>query len=228
MTVAQMHQAFKLLCDKTDSLSYDEFTPKEIDFYLNLAQQEFVKERYREFEFTQKRRDDLRSLVTLGDSINLHTFYSAFNKNYIVGITDIEAAGKTYLFFLSDEIRFTDTTCNQDHSVYPKVIQIDDISSTKHDPFNNATLYYPTRIDRQDGFVIDFGSQISSTRYTPMTYQVTYLKRQRDVVLSTNTSSELPEHTHSEIVNLAVRKALENIESYNRYQSHNNEINEQE
>jgi hypothetical protein len=70
MTISQMHTAFRLELDKVNSLQYPDFTSTEIDYWLNRAIREFVKTRYsglnpkREgFEQTQKRIDDLRTLV---------------------------------------------------------------------------------------------------------------------------------------------------------------------
>jgi len=70
MTASEMHVAFKLGLDKTNSLSYPSFLPEEIDFWLNQGVRKFVKTRYsginakREgFEQSQKRIDDLRKLV---------------------------------------------------------------------------------------------------------------------------------------------------------------------
>ena len=70
MTLAEMHIEFKLGLDKTDSLNYPNFEPEEIDLWLNNAQGRFVKTRYvhnsksETFEETQKRTDDLRTIVT--------------------------------------------------------------------------------------------------------------------------------------------------------------------
>ncbi|GAH17195.1 unnamed protein product, partial [marine sediment metagenome] len=70
MTLAEMHIQFKLGLDKTDSLNYPNFEPEEIDLWLDNAQGRFVKTRYvhnnksETFEETQKRTDDLRTIVT--------------------------------------------------------------------------------------------------------------------------------------------------------------------
>lgn len=71
MTAAEMHTAVKILLDKEDTLNYPNYRPEGIDFFLNLAQDRFVKHRYdgssarnRGFEETQKRTDDLRNITT--------------------------------------------------------------------------------------------------------------------------------------------------------------------
>ena len=70
MSISQFHSAFKLELDKTDSLNYVSFLPEEIDYWLTRAVNVFVKTRYsgvnpkgESFEQSQKRIDDLRTLV---------------------------------------------------------------------------------------------------------------------------------------------------------------------
>jgi hypothetical protein len=70
MTIGEMHIDFKLELDKTTNLENPAFEPEEIDLWLNKAIRKFVKTRYsginvkrESFEQTQKRIDDLRSLV---------------------------------------------------------------------------------------------------------------------------------------------------------------------
>lgn len=70
MTVSEMHIAFDLLLDKTNSLQYPSFLPEEKDFWLNMALRKFIKTRYsglnvkqEGFEQSQKRIDDLRTII---------------------------------------------------------------------------------------------------------------------------------------------------------------------
>ena len=70
MTIDQMHIDFKLEYDKTSNLENPAFEPEEIDLWINKAIRKFVKTRYsginvkrESFEQTQKRIDDLRSLI---------------------------------------------------------------------------------------------------------------------------------------------------------------------
>lgn len=70
MNITEMHRAFRIGLDKTTNLSLPDFLPEEIDFWLNSAIRKFVKTRYsgnnpkaEGFEQTQKRTDDLRTLV---------------------------------------------------------------------------------------------------------------------------------------------------------------------
>jgi hypothetical protein len=79
MTVSEMHQAFRLQLDKSSSLvGNPDFLPEEIDYWLNEAQDRFIKQRLygnnfkqERFDNIQKRIDDLRSLVVCSNKISL-------------------------------------------------------------------------------------------------------------------------------------------------------------
>jgi len=63
MTPSQMHTAVKLGLDKTSSLDIPAYEPEEIDLWLNIAQDRFIKQRLHEFEKGSKRISDLQILV---------------------------------------------------------------------------------------------------------------------------------------------------------------------
>ena len=58
-------------------------------------------------------------------------------------------------------------------------------------------------------------------------YHFRYIKKPIEVSLVGGVSCELADHTHQEIVDMAVSMALEDMESQ-RYQSHLSELNKQE
>jgi hypothetical protein len=66
-----MHIAVKLQLDKVSPVPLPSFEPEELNYWLTVAQERFVKQRftghnrYQEgFEGTQKRKDDLRELIS--------------------------------------------------------------------------------------------------------------------------------------------------------------------
>lgn len=70
MLIDQFHTYFKLKSDKSNSLQYTSWLAEEIDYWLNVAIPQFAKTRYsgnnpkkEGFEQTQKRVDDLRTLI---------------------------------------------------------------------------------------------------------------------------------------------------------------------
>lgn len=73
MTVAEMHRAVDQGLQRVASSVYDYYLPEEVDFWLNRAQERYVKQRLHPisdpkrlgFSKTVKRLDDLRMLVTV-------------------------------------------------------------------------------------------------------------------------------------------------------------------
>jgi hypothetical protein len=70
-TISEMHYQIDLELNKINSNFYDIILPQEKDYWLNKAQERFVKDRYgaqsnpkgKGFEMSQKRIDDLRNLL---------------------------------------------------------------------------------------------------------------------------------------------------------------------
>lgn len=63
MLIVEQHYDFKIKADKIDSLKTRNFLPAEIDWLLNLAVQNFVDNKYGDFERIQDLTDQLSSLV---------------------------------------------------------------------------------------------------------------------------------------------------------------------
>jgi len=105
MTLDELHQIFKLELDKTSSLELTSFVVEEIDDWLNQAIRKFVKTRYsgfnpkqEGFEQTQKRIDDLRTLVVEEDLTC--TTGTIKPNSYIADLTDLSF---TYWLTLGEE-----------------------------------------------------------------------------------------------------------------------------
>ena len=112
MTIAEMHIALKLELDKSDSLNNLSFEPEELDYWINKAIKRFVKTRYsgsnyksESFEETQKRTDDLRTLVVVNSfdltkNYTLPLNYDPFmNNSYYVELPE------NYYFALSEDCK---------------------------------------------------------------------------------------------------------------------------
>lgn len=89
MNVLEMHLAIQQGVDKINSLQADMLLPEEIDLELNKAQIKFINTKYgrnnimgRGFEQSQKRIDDLRTLVT--DYENSTTYKDQLSSEYWV------------------------------------------------------------------------------------------------------------------------------------------------
>lgn len=101
-------------------------------------------------------------------------------------------------------------------------VQHDDLYTILSDPFNKPT-YDKVKYTIQENF-IDF--------YTDNTFLVNlanikYIRYPKRINIIEGTGCELPEHTHQEIVEMAVKGILESIQDP-RYQSQSNEVLESE
>jgi len=117
-----------------------------------------------------------------------------------------------------------------------KYIQHDDILTMLKDPFNKPDM--DTILGLFDTNSINVYTLIEGTKASPLTdvnyvdvlpysIKLTYLKKPKQVSLGFNHSSDLPQHTHEEIVAMTVSGILEGI-SDPRYKSQLNEASKHE
>ena len=90
------------------------------------------------------------------------------------------------------------------------------------DPFNTTKHTSPLYTVRQDQ--IDF---YTNDIFIIDSVKLTYLRNPREISLSLGISCELPDHTHREIVDMAVSSILESFADP-RYRSHEVEANKNE
>jgi hypothetical protein len=186
MTFSEAHEHLDVFIDKHD-LPW--FEPEEKDIVLNYVQNEYVKMKHKDFEVDEKGRQDLRTLIVSqtgsGSSVSLPA---------------------DFLFVLNLKGTFSVTNCGVTKTLPNKLIQpvqYDDINKTEEDPFNKADNENPLYLTEANTLSIQ-----SDT--APSAWTLNYLKRP-DVVNGTNfpnSSFNLPEHTHEEIVNWATKRLL--------------------
>jgi len=236
MTLTEAHRMFKIYLDKLASESYAEVSSLEIDIFLQNASDEFAKTRYGKnnvyragFEEIQKRTDDLRTLVVTRfpeltevpyeDNtyrISTSTLFSDEEKQVSVD--------EVYWFYLKSRALVNDINCGLKYKEC-KQIQQDDLNKVLKDPFNKPTkdrviLYF----ESGDIFV-----KCAETN-TIDNFKLTFLKQPArvnvDITRGPIVEFDLPEHTHEEIVKMAVKDAIEVLESPrgNTYQNNLNTI----
>jgi len=103
-----------------------------------------------------------------------------------------------------------------------KYVQHDDIYKVLDDPFSSTKPSAPL-YTMQENFV----DLYSDPSFIPDKVVIKYLRRPALMRVATGIGSELPEHTHDEIVEMAVKSILEAIQSP-RYQSQSGEVLESE
>jgi len=235
-----MHRQVRLRSQKINSFANDNLVSQEIDKYLNMAINQFVKDRIDDksnalqtgFEESLKRYEDLKTLVIKDEALTI-THVPA---NTGVGIVFVDrgAFPDDHLFLLSlrckiqyarDGVTFTvvnskreiDGVLNEDYLervVLAKRIQTDDIYALLGDPFNKASIKHPVYDISSHGLDI-----YTDSHFIVDEAYLNYIREPVTVLNDTDTSSnnvdcDLPEFTHDEIVDLAVKSILSDIDKF--------------
>ena len=226
MTPREMKSAFELEVNKYDS---ELMLESHVIFYwLNESQNRFVKTRYsgnnskqEGFEQSQKRIDDLRTLVV---ETGIQTVGGGYNDKYTSHVAILPT---DYIITVGEEalIEFglPGASTMKRVEVYP--ITADQYSKEFNNPFGKHKMHYenaiPLRLTK--GNIVEL---ITDGTYIVSEYFLRYIKQPLKIQLN-GRNCELPEHTHTEIVTNAVNLALENLGDQ-RYQPNKAEIQEQE
>lgn len=226
MDIASFHYQFKLSKDRIDSLAKQDFNKAEIDWLLHEAQLILVKTRFNAhntkntgFENTQKRIDDLSTLVVK------YPLQPALTPTEIEpGLYELELSSLlyTYLHYIAGKATIeVDTDCLKTAPL--KFFQHDDYINALRDPFNSPSLEFipfnfgrsssgsGTSIYLYSGDLIITEVKLDYLKYPARMFYGNYTFI--DGVIYPPTTSELPEHLHQEIVDVACQIAALNIES---------------
>lgn len=103
-----------------------------------------------------------------------------------------------------------------------KYVQHDDLYKVLGDPFNSTKSSAPL-YTIQENFV----DLYSNLKFVPVDLVIKYLRFPHDMNIARGIGSELPQHTHDEIVEMAVKSILEALEQP-RYQTQTGEVLESE
>ncbi len=212
MTASEMHISFKFGLDKLDSDNYPNFENEEVDLLLNQAQDRYVKQRMgtsnakrQSFEETEKRTDDLKNILV--NAILTPAANTIENKPNGVFVT----LPDFYWFAMNEDCNISYPNCHGETvSKISKIrpIQHDDYNNIIEDPFNKPWKNEIVRL-MENGKV----ELISESGQTINTYYLRYIKRPNRISITVPTNCELSEHTHQEIVDMAIQIALEGIEA---------------
>jgi len=231
MSAAELHFDFDVKIDKLATLAKEDFTIAEKDWLLNEAQNALVKRYYQGttatgngFETIQKRHDDLSSLV-----IKFPEQPALIPSILDTGVYELALNDLTfqYWFFIRGNVDvILPNECIKVATL--KLIQHDDLNHALKDPFNNSdTSEVLFNFGRASDIQTSDFSRSSIYMY-PGTYnlgavRIEYLKKPAkisyggyvyiDGVTYTAQTSELPDHVHSELVDVAVQLAAGIIES---------------
>ena len=221
MTVQEMHFAVDQGLQKVASSVYDYFLPQEVDFWLNRAQERYIKRRLFErtdpkkigFEGNVKRMDDLRMLIQVD-------YEDTVTPNNTVDFIDFDLP-IDYMFLVNARVKmhvdyFGSTTNTDDPEIVREVriVEQDKVYALQQNPFSKTKHEYPIGVIYEDEVRVFQNNE----RFILKTLFLDYLRQPVDITLATSVNCELAEHTHHEIVDLAVKSIIEAIESP-RYQT---------
>ena len=220
MTLQDFHIGFDIELDKTLDFEYAYIQPEQKDYWLNKAQDRIVKYKVfgnnptrTSFEETQKRIDDLRTIVKDSSPI---VPTSSGNISYITLPDD-------YKFLVRHRALINTKT------VTGVQVSHDSIGVFLEDPFWEPIAEEPLYYFLGNTIVYETKGNFNITS-TVLTYIKKYAKIQygsQYTSPTTDINTELPEEVHQEILDLAISMVLENIESQ-RYQTNLNELNKSE
>lgn len=213
MNIKEMHYDINVKLNKIDSNQYKNLKVPEKDWALNESIGIYVKNiaqprlpRLTGFEINQRNIDDIRTLVVNNRELNLTTIDP---KTFYVELpTD-------YLFYVASKVDLNKEKCNK-NSIRCKVRAHGDLF--EESPFDKSNFEW------EDVNITFYEKGIkiyTDGTFSPTNFKLDYVKKPKKVhnaedyspngykdltgVQLTGTSNcDLPEHTHGEIVDLAV------------------------
>lgn len=221
MTVQEMHYAVDQGLQKVASSVYDYFLPEEVDFWLNRAQERYIKQRlYRQtdpkqigFEGNVKRMDDLRLIITADYTDGVTPDPTVDFINFDLPID--------YMFLVNARVTFHVNHCGEQVDTADplvtrdlRIVEQDKVYQHQQNPFAKTKPEYPLAVVYDDEVRVFQDSE----KFILKTLHLDYLRQPVAITLATSVDCELAEHTHHEIVDLAVKSIIEAIESP-RYQT---------
>ena len=221
MTVQEIHFAVDQGLQKVASSVYDYFLPQEVDFWLNRAQERYIKQRlYKQtdpkkvgFEGNVKRMDDLRMLITAD-------YTDGVTPQPLQDFIDFDLP-IDYMFLVNARVTMHVNHCGEQVDTLDpevmrdlRIVEQDKVYQHQQNPFAKTKAEFPLAV------VFDEEVRVfqDKERFILKTLHLDYLRQPVDITLSTSVDCELAEHTHHEIVDLTVKSIIEAIESP-RYQT---------
>jgi hypothetical protein len=138
MDITEMHLNIDLELNKLNSNLYEIILPQEKDYFLNRAQERFIKQRYgalsnskrQGFEMSQKRIDDLRNLLVP----------NYYDKCFKLPITDFDYASKLKFYFPGDYMFLTSSRSKMKHNHCGTLTPVDTVDTFKTITINLSIL----------------------------------------------------------------------------------------
>jgi hypothetical protein len=252
MTIEELHVDFKIKYDKLDSNANPNLTQTpHVDWLLNSAQTRLVKQRITGlnthlsgFEQSQKRVEDLGSLVIRGQSFLVKTVTA--NSLYRIDYKDVYTTNPVF-YLLRVNADLSDGSCTK-ISNRGQQVQHDDLNRILDDPFAKPDFSFGDYVYLIGKDPVPINEESRSIYFHTDSFAVTairldYIKKPNRIsmggynypyqdasgafVAAIKTECELPEHMHDELTSEAVKLATEIVQSPS-YNSKNMEIQTEE
>lgn len=216
MTIKDMHYDFKKKLNKIDSQQNRNLLIPEIDWTLNEAQELFVKivafpkkYEYLGFEIGQRTIDDIKTIVKPNECVNV--------------VNNIATLPPDYWFYVKGTVLMTKGNCKD---VKGNLVIRQHNDDFEDSPFDSSSFEWRT----VNGVFDMNGIKLFSPDFTITKLCIDYLIKLKYIhnagefrtgtynlpsgtTLSGSQNCELPEHTHREIVDLAVLIATGEIQA---------------
>jgi hypothetical protein len=229
MTVQELHYAIDQGLQKVGSYAYDNFLPDEIDYWLNRAQERFVKDRAFAhsdvkglgFVANQKRLDDLREILAINYTDDVAAQVGADSQQYDLPVD--------YMFLVNLRARIYRNRCQPADTSGPlftvpvRIVNNMEVYFLQQDPFSRSQIDTPLATLNETDITVFQDNE----SFILEGISLDYIRTPQEIDLQLNQTSELADHTHQEIVDIAVKNILEAIESP-RYQSSSIELSQSE
>lgn len=205
MTSAEMHTAVNIELQQIDSFINDDFQPEEVDYYLNKAQEEIVREYAKVFEANEVAKSALNSVVAeqvLLVPIGADTFPTGDTNEKLINYPS------DFWYFLSGECGITRTanpTIGSKSYVRMIPARNQDLDKIRITPFHNPYLRYPYVLQKEDFLHIFIDGET-----TLVDVKINYIRELVKIVykitnaVEDNSDCELPDNLHQRVVDLAV------------------------
>lgn len=192
-----MHIAIDQELDKTSALELPAFLPEEKNFWLDNTIRKFAKTRYsginskrQGFEETQKRMDDLRTLVNFYSPASVTDGSASYPNSYIAAlpIPDSDLGDEDYWFTLQEEAEITvDGTATRVGIIE---CTFDEYRAKIDDPYSEHKLHYatakPLRLLQNNSVYL-----VATADYSVTDYYLTYLRKPQFVNIANVASGGL-------------------------------------
>jgi len=211
MTVNEMITSFSQYYDKMTNLAAPGYEDSEILLFLNNAQDNFIKERmfgekFRPpaFEDNQKRVADLRPLMT-GVLATVYSNNSYFSRSKGISLS-IDASDLMFIINLSAQVTRTEPIMTKEW-IKCDFVKIEYARKFDTTGFNKPRFKRPKYYVSGDVVYIIFDAYTTGYLDTDHKCHLGYIKKPTALIV--DGGCDLEDYTHQEIVDMAVREAMQ-------------------